>query len=142
MFLTGHLMIAFIIYKLFNLKANLFLFLFFSILPDVSWPFYTNHRKESWYHTVLFFTWTLFFPPYCLAVLSHFIADFFAGGIRLTPWNKKRVGIIFEDEKRVLKSKFFISRMFNHVINNFKKRKYLFFIEIFLLIICLLFIFY
>lgn len=140
MFLTAHVMIGFIIYKLLNLKANLLLFLFCSILPDASWPFYTNHRKESWYHTVLFFSWTLFFPPYYLAVLSHFIADFFTGGIRLTPFSKKGIGIIFKDEKRVPSSEFFITRMIKHVFNNFKTRKYLIIIELILFIICLLLI--
>ena len=90
-------MIAYILYKLLNLDANIWLFLFFSILPDASWPFYKNHRRESWYHTVLIFSWVVFFPPYWIAVASHFIADFFFGGIRLTPWSK-RIGNVMDRE--------------------------------------------
>ncbi|MDD4353821.1 MAG: hypothetical protein PHN56_05180 [Candidatus Nanoarchaeia archaeon] len=134
-------MIAFIIYEVFNLKANLLLFLFCSILPDASWPFYKKHRIQSWYHTVLTFFWTIFFHPYWIAVLSHFIADFFTGGIRFTPFDKKTFGIKLKNEERKSENDFFLIRLIKHVFYSFKSRKLLILIEVILFVICMILIF-
>jgi len=135
MFLTSHLMIAFILYKVLHLDANVWLFLFFSILPDASWPFYNNHRKESWFHTVLTFSWTLFFYPYWIAVLSHFVADFFFGGIKLTPWSKKRIGIISRKGKPISKKYSVIERIRKHLVTKYFNHPLYALLEIVLLIV-------
>lgn len=135
MFLTGHIMLAYILYKVFRMHANLWLFLFCSILPDASWPFYKNHRKESWYHTPLTFIWSILFFPYWIAILSHFIADIIFGEIRLTPWSKKFYGIIVNKKSvRISTKEFLPIRIIKHLWYNTKW--YYVVTELVLLIIC------
>ncbi len=134
MFLTSHVMIAYILYRVLNLDANLWLFLFFSILPDASWPFYKNHRKESWYHTVLTFSWTIIFYPYWIAIASHFLADLFVGGIRLTQWSK-RIGK-WDDEEPVATDKPFPIRILIHLKKKYYTKWYNLVIEIILATAC------
>jgi hypothetical protein len=133
-------MIAYILYEVLNLEANLYLFLFFSILPDATWFFYKNHRKESWYHTVLAFSWIIIFHPYWISILSHFVVDFFFGGIRLTPWSKKRIGLIHK-ERRIPKTVPLVERLFKHLKWNVYNKKYLIVIELALLIVSLVLFF-
>lgn len=121
MFLTGHITLAYILYKLLGLNASLWLFLLFSIVPDAIWPFFKNHRKESWYHTPLVFAWTLFFYPYWIAVLSHFAADAIFYVIRLTPWSKSYIG--FGKNKKSIRIDTSVplpERLIRHLIANTK----------------------
>ncbi len=135
MFITSHLMFAYILYELFNLDANLWIFLGLSILPDITWPLHKNHRKTSWWHTPLTFIWVLLWPQYAVAVISHFILDL-TYGIRLTPWNKELFGLMIDKEKKRVSKKVFLPiRIIKHVYRNYYSRIHNLIIEIVLLII-------
>ena len=136
-------MFAYILFKLLKLNVNLFVFLFLSILPDITWPFYENHRKTSWWHTPLSFIWVLLWPQYAIAVASHFLLDL-TYIFRLTPWSRNYVGFNWDTDTggRISTKVPLLKRVLLHAYKNYFSKWYYLLFETVLFLITLYFIFH